>query len=132
MDKIISYEWELLPSGNYKRVPREVPIVIYQKSFVDDSDFMPNINGLSENLSGSSMTPLYDFNSKDDEFDNGASVAIRNPSLDVTEIDVIIKNQSAQVESQFNSAREAVNEEIEKIKTESESSSTPSTSVSSE
>lgn len=118
----ISFEWELLPNGCYKRCERVQVKIEFQKSFVDDSDFMPNINGISENLNGTGGTPLYDFNSKDEEFDNRVMVAIRDKSLDVTEFDAIIAHEEASMSAQFDNAKEAVTEELEKIKSEALSS----------
>lgn len=118
----ISFEWEMQPNGCYKRCERVQVKIEFQKSFVDDSDFMPNINGISENLNGTGCTPLYDFNSKDEEFDNRVMVAIRDKSLDVTEIDAIIAHEEASMSAQFDNAKEAVTEELEKIKSEALSS----------
>lgn len=117
-NKFYSHEWELNDDGNYKRVKRVQVSVTFQESFVDDSDFMPNINGVSENLNGSGGTPLYDFNSKEEEYDNRVMVAMRDPSLDVTEVDAIIAHETASMSAQFDAAKEAVNEELENIKSE--------------
>lgn len=127
--KLISNEWKRLADGTYARVVVERKEIKYQPSFADTSNFMPNINGISENLSGSTMIPQYDFDTPESEYDNSAIVAARSQSLDITEVEALTRSARSELDKQVDNAKEALEEEALSLQQSRESSSGSSESA---